>query len=608
MKSISVRFALASVSVALFVLALTSGINYLFLKEELLKDATQKAQLTEKNCRFQIEALLSRTKETSARVKNSFQDGNFDKINIKEKLTKMLINRKPFFGSTLAFIPTETNKNLFSPYYYKKNNEILYTDLARKSYNYTAKEWYKTPVKLRKPVWSKPYFDKGGGNILMSTYSNPVFYKDKLIGILTIDLSLQKIQKLVSSINVLKSGYAFILSKEHKILAHPNKSLIMQTYKQKSFVYNKMMKQKHNWIYYMHIRNTDLILGIVFPVDELFAPLEYMSIIATILAAIGSILLIITMIIISRRISRPLRELTSITDEISKGNFNIKIALPKNHDEIYKLSFAINKMQKAIVEYIQELKTATIKQQKVDSELDIAKSIQMSMLPKNLPQNEMISLSAFLQPAKAVGGDFYDCFHIDKEHLFFAIADVSGKGVPAAMFMSVTISYLRAYASIGLSASELVAKLNNTIASNNDANMFVTLFLSILDLKNGELNYVNAGHNEPYFMRDKQKYKRVETLRNPVVGAFEDLKYKDEKIVLNKGDKLFLYTDGVTEAFSKDDEQFGDKRLSDVLHKSSSKNIDTTIQNIKKSIENFTKDCEQSDDITMLLLEFKKLR
>ena len=109
-------------------------------------------------------------------------------------------------------------------------------------------------------------------------------------------------------------------------------------------------------------------------------------------------------------------------------------------------------------------------------------------------------------------------------------------------------------------------------------------------------------------MRDKQKYKRVETLRNPVVGAFEDLKYKDEKIVLNKGDKLFLYTDGVTEAFSKDDEQFGDKRLSDVLNKSSSKSIDKTLQNVKHSIEIFTKDCEQSDDITMLLLEFKKLR
>jgi len=370
MKSISTSFTLASVSVALLILTLIIGTTNIFLKKELIKNATQKTQLIEKNCRFQIEALLSNTKETSLRVKNSFQDGNFDKVTIKNRLTKMLTNGKYFFGTTLAFNPTQNNQNLFSPYYYKKENKILYTDLALNNYNYIEKEWYKTPLESRKSVWSKPYFDKGGGNILMSTYSNPVFYKGKLIGILTIDLSLQKVQEMVSSINILKSGYAFILSKEHKILAHPDKSLILKTYKQKSFVYNKMIKQQHSWIYYIHIKNTDLTLAIVFPVDELFASLHSMSLISAVLAIIGAILLIIIMIIISRRILEPLKELTNVTDAISKGNFNKKVTLPKNHDEIYKLSFAINKMQEAMVEYIQELKAANIKQQKVDSELD----------------------------------------------------------------------------------------------------------------------------------------------------------------------------------------------------------------------------------------------
>jgi sigma-B regulation protein RsbU (phosphoserine phosphatase) len=604
MSSISIRFALASVSVALFILTLTSGINYLFLKKELLKDATQKAQLIEKNSRYQIEALISRAEETSSRVKNIFENGNFDEVNIKNTLTKVLTDEKSFFGTTLAFKPTQTNKNLFSPYYYKKENKILYRDLASNDYNYLTKEWYKTPLEQKKPLWSEPYFDEGGGNILMSTYSNPIFYKDELTAILTIDLSLQKIQGMVSSIDILESGYAFILSKEYKILAHPDTSLVMQTYDQKSFTYNEMIKEKHNWIYYAHIVNTDLTLVIVFPVNELFASLHYMSIISTVLAAIGAILLIVTMIIISRRISEPLRELTSITDEISKGNFNKKITLPKNRDEIFKLSFAINTMQEAIRKYILDLKTATIAQQKIDSELDIAKSIQMSMLPKKLAKNNTVSLCALLQPAKAVGGDFYDFFYIDKEHLCFVVADVSGKGVPAAMFMSVTMSYLRAYTSISLSASELVTKLNNTIASNNDANMFVTLFLGILNLKNGELNYVNAGHNEPYLMNDEKEYKRVKTVGNSVVGAFEGLEYKDEKILLNKDSKLFLYTDGVTEAFSKDDELFGDKRLNDILNASSSNSADATIQNIENSIKIFAKDCEQSDDITMLLLEF----
>jgi len=311
------------------------------------------------------------------------------------------------------------------------------------------------------------------------------------------------------------------------------------------------------------------------------------------------------MVLISRRVTEPLRELTRITDDIAKSDFNIKITLPKTHDEIYKLSFAIDTMQKAIKKYIKDLRDATIQQQKIDSELDIAKSIQRSMLPKGLAENENIKLCAMLKPARAVGGDFYDFFYIDDEHLCFLIADVSGKGIPAAMFMSVTRSYLRAYSTTGLSASEIVVKLNNTIASNNDANMFVTLFLGILNLKSGELNYANAGHDEPYLMSDNGEYKRLKSVGNTVVGAFEDLNFKDETIFLAKDSKLFLYTDGVTEAFSKDDEQFGDKRVSEALAISRDKSVSFTMEFMEKEITNFAKDCEQSDDITMLLLEFK---
>jgi len=607
MKSISIRFALASVSVALFILALMSGINYILLKKELILDATQKAHLIEKNSGYQIEALLSKAQESSFGLKNILDESDLNTETIKNNLTKTLQTQNAFFGTTLAFNPKAMKQKPFSPYYYKKGDKILYKDLASKEYNYLAKEWYTTPLKQEKALWSEPYFDEGGGNVLMATYSNPIIYKQKIAAILTIDLSLQKMQEMITSIKILESGYAFILSKENKILAHPNASLMMQTYTQKSFKYNTMIKEEHNWIYYTHIANTDFTLAIVFPVNELFASLHYMSLISTILALIGSILLIITMIIISRRISEPLKELTIITDEISKGNFDKKITLPKSKDEIYRLSFAINTMQEALRKYIKDLKSATIKQQKIESELDIARAIQMSMLPKELVQNKNILLNALLHPAKAVGGDFYDFFYIDDEHLCFVIADVSGKGVPAAMFTAVTISYLRAYSNVTSSASELVVKLNNTIASNNDANMFVTLFLAILDIKSGELNYVNAGHNEPYLMNDKEGYKRVKTAGNPVVGAFEGLHYKDEKIFLNKNSKLFLYTDGVTEAFSKEDEAFGDKRLSKLLQVSKTKSADATLVAIENSLKLFTKGCKQSDDITMLLLEFKSI-
>ena len=605
MSSISIRFALASVSVALFILAFTGGINYFFLKKELLEDATQKAHLMEKYSRYQIEALFSKAEKTSIKLDDTFQDGDFSEAAIKERLTKMLEEEDSFFGTTIAFKPTETNSIPFSPYYYKKEQGIGYRDLAQKDYNYLTKEWYKRPVELKESIWSEPYFDEGGGDMLMATYSNPVFIKDELIAILTLDVTLQKIQGMISAIEILDSGYAFILSKEYKILAHKNPALIMKIHDEKLVKHNEMIKEEERWTYYVKIKNTNLTLAIVFPVDELFSSLHYMSIIYILLATIGAILLIVTMVLISRRVTEPLRELTLITDDIANGNFNIKIPLPKTQDEIYRLSFAIDTMQKAIKEYIENLRDATMQQQKIDSELDIARSIQRSMLPKSLPKNESITLCAMLKPARAVGGDFYDFFYIDEEHLCFLIADVSGKGVPAAMFMSVARSYLRAYSTVGLSASEIVEKLNNTIASNNDANMFVTLFFGILNVKSGELNYANAGHDEPYLLSDDGEYKRLEGVGNSVVGAFEDLVFRDETIFLAKNSKLFLYTDGVTEAFSKDEEQFSDKRVIEALSASREKSVSATMQYMENSITNFTKDCEQSDDITMLLLEFK---
>jgi len=604
-SSISIRFALASVSVALLILAFTGGVNYLFLKKELLEDATQKAQLMEQNSRYQIETLILKAEKTSRRIKKVFQEGDFSEVAIKDGLTQMLEEEDSFFGTTIAFEPTKIYKTPFSPYYYKENGEIHYRDLASKDYNYLTKEWYKIPLEQNEPIWSEPYFDEGGGDMLMATYSNPIFYQEELVAILTVDLTLQKIQEMISTIEILDSGYAFILSSEHKILAHKDPALVMQIYDKKQFKHNEMIKEEQHWTYYANIKNTKLTLAIVFPIDELFSSLHYMSIIYIILATIGAILLIITMSLISRRVTEPLRELTRITDDIAKSDFNIKITLPKTHDEIYRLSLAIDTMQKAIKKYIKDLRDATMQQQKIDSELDIAKSIQRSMLPKGLAKNENITLCAMLKPARAVGGDFYDFFYIDDEHLCFLIADVSGKGVPAAMFMSVTRSYLRAYSTIGLSASEIVVKLNNTIASNNDANMFVTLFLGILNIKSGELNYVNAGHDEPYLLSDGKEYKRLKAVGNTVVGAFEDLPFRDETIFLTKNSKLFLYTDGVTEAFSKDDEQFSDKRVSDALSVSSQDSVSQTMQFMEKSITNFTKDCEQSDDITMLVLEFK---
>ena len=602
MKSISIRFALASVSIALFVLAFIGGINYYFLKKELLHDANIKAQLIEEHSAYQIQTILSETKETVVLMKNQLEKEGYSEKTIEKVLKEGIQSKTFFYGSAMAFEPNILYDKAFSPYYYKGKNEIVYKDVSL-SFNYLTQEWYTTPKKANKAQWSEPYFDEGGGEIMMATYGIPITHKKKFAGILTMDISLENLQQIISNVHILKSGYAFLISRDNKILVHPNKEKILKTYSQKISIFNTCINKGNQWIYYGPIASTGLVLGIVLPENELFASLNKISLISIILAMIGSILLIATMLLISRRITQPLKEVIKLTQEISMGDFDKKITLPKVKDEIYHLAHSVNRMQDSIKGHMNSLKKATIKEQRAKSELDIANSIQMGMLPKALSKNTYLSIAATLKPARAVGGDFYDYFYIDKaeENLCFVIADVSGKGVPAAMFMAMTMSYMHAY-DAQFNPSEFINKLNNSIAVNNDANMFVTLFMGILNIKTGTLSYVNAGHTEPYIIGN-EGINRLTSARNPVVGAFEDIDYMGETTTLKDGEKLFLYTDGVTEAFSKDDEQFGERRVEEKLEKCYKLSANKTMEMIEDTLSNFTKGAdEQSDDITILVI------
>jgi len=606
MKSISIRFALAAVTGAMIILALIGTINYHYLKEELLRDATEKTKLIEQNSVHQIHYILAQTKETSKRIAASLKQERFSKKSIERLLREGIKEESYFFGMAMAFEPKTIYSEPFCPYYFREGNKIVYKNLVVEGEPYYEQEWYSTPKNAQKAAWSEPYFDTLGGNILMATYGNPIYHDDRLIGITTIDLSLEQLEDIISAIHILKSGYAFLLSREHKILVHPDTKKIMTYYeKSKPLPYNKIIKMDNQWLYYAPVAHTGLILGIVLPEDELFASLNKISLISVILAIAGSILLIIVMFLISRRITRPLQEVTHLTEEISLGHFDKRIKLPKQKDEIYDLALSVNRMQDAIKRFISDLKNATAKEERAQSELNVARSIQMSMLPEPLSQNREIEIAATLQPAKAVGGDFYDFFTIDEESVCFVVADVSGKGVPAAMFMAVTMSYIRAYSQTKKDPVKIINRLNETLAENNDAFMFVTLFLAIINIRTGEMSYVNAGHTEPYVMSPSQGIKALPGSENPIVGAFEGIMYRAESIVLKKGEKLFLYTDGVTEAFSKEDEQFGEKRLQNVLEETMDKTPAACLKDVESAVSKFAEGCEQSDDITLLIIAKK---
>lgn len=250
-------------------------------------------------------------------------------------------------------------------------------------------------------------------------------------------------------------------------------------------------------------------------------------------------------------------------------------------------------------------------QERIKSELSIATKIQADCLENDFTAfNRLtaVNLTAHMKPAKEVGGDFYDVFMIDQDHLCFLIADVSGKGVPAALFMTMAKTHIKNFATVGLPLAEVAVRANNQLCYKNESGMFVTAFICVLDVRSGEVQFVNAGHNCPFVQKQDGAFEMFRAKANLVFGLMEDVPYREQTLTLNPGDSIYLYTDGVTEALNPEQELFGDGRLYEILnrHRAQAGEPETFVQAIYREVQAFADGEPQADDITMLYVTRKE--
>jgi serine phosphatase RsbU (regulator of sigma subunit) len=303
----------------------------------------------------------------------------------------------------------------------------------------------------------------------------------------------------------------------------------------------------------------------------------------------------------------PLSKLNSSVKKLAKGDFSSKIKVTTN-DEIGNLAKTFNKMLDDIQNYINKLTETTKTKERIESELEIAHNIQQDILPKifpAFPNREEFDIFAILEPAKQVGGDFYDFFFTDEEHLCTVIGDVSDKGVPASLFMAVTKTLIKTTAKEIANPKDILTKVNNELSVNNDSCMFVTVFISILNIKTGEIVYSNAGHNPPYIIDSENNIKPFSFEEDVVLGTFPDYEYKNGSFKLNKNDSIYFYTDGVTEALNNKEELFGEERLEKLITTYGSKDPKQLLNHSLKELQKFAENAVQSDDITIMILLFK---
>lgn len=319
--------------------------------------------------------------------------------------------------------------------------------------------------------------------------------------------------------------------------------------------------------------------------------------------------LLLYMILVKWMVLNPVEKLSQFTTDIIKsGNFEKKKIELKTRDEIEDLGQSFNFMIEQLEDYIQNLTAVTAEKERIGAELNVATHIQSSMLPcifPAFPDRDELDIYATMTPAKEVGGDFYDFFMVDERHIAIVMADVSGKGVPAALFMVIGKTLIKDHTQPGRDLGEVFTEVNNILCESNDNGMFITAFEGVLDLVTGEFRYVNAGHEKPFIYRKNGEYEAYETNAGFVLAGLEDIEYQEQKVNLSIGDKIFQYTDGVTEAVNKDKKLYGMDRLQHALNEKCLEcSPEGTLRLVKEDIDAFVGDNDQFDDITMLCLEY----
>jgi len=325
--------------------------------------------------------------------------------------------------------------------------------------------------------------------------------------------------------------------------------------------------------------------------------------------AIIGITIIVYIFFVRKMVTKPVGELTSFTKEITKtSKFENQRIEIKTGDEIQSLSESFNFMLAELENYIANLSKVTAEKERIGAELDIAKHIQASMLPcifPAFPERKEFDIYATMEPAKEVGGDFYDFFMVDDTHLAIVMADVSGKGVPAALFMVIGKTLIKDHTTPGRDLGKVFTDVNRLLCESNSEELFITAFEGVLDLVTGEFVYVNAGHEMPFICKAGGDFEPYKIRAAFVLAGMEGMKYRAGSMMLEPGDKIFQYTDGVTEATNLQNGLYGMDRLGAILNKVKNGTPNDILPAVKKDIDEFVGEADQFDDITMLCLEYK---
>lgn len=577
-----------------------------------------------KNCVLEIEKTLTEV-ETATESMASMIRNVYDNPEAMGFLTANVLNlSSAVIDCAMGYEPGDdgSSRLIHMSYYDKNSHELISRSARDDGFDYASSDWFLSAKLLGKPIWNDPRFDISGSKELVATYSYPIYSNDStFVGVMHSDISLEWLSETMDRFKPYEKAVTILLGRNASFITHIDRSKILnetiftdlygqkgsekaikacqEILKGKSGIGPIKINGKMFYCTYTPISNGWSALSFS-SFTDFYESVLRINIMLLIIAILGLICIFIASRKRISRITMPITEFTYSAINMSKGFFHTHLPEVETKDEIGRLRDSMAYLQKSIDSYLTQLKDTKSSKERFESELNIANAIQMAMLPRNFPDKSIADIYASVTPAKEVGGDLY-YFTIDGDYLYYAVGDVSGKGVPAALFMAITGSLLRSAKGQNFPLGAGMHQINNVASDENEYGMFVTLFVAKINLKTLEMEFCNCGHNPIVIVEPDGKASYLKAKPNLAIGVFPGFDFESETLQLKKGTRILAYTDGVTEAETAAKDQFGEDRLLEfaggLAPDTSSRD---TVDRLLKEVRKFTAGNEQNDDITIM--------
>jgi sigma-B regulation protein RsbU (phosphoserine phosphatase) len=623
LRSIASRLALWVLAGSTLVLTATGTLLLIQTRAQILEQGHREASALAAGASVRIQSRLDHVADTAQMLAVLASSHREDSASL---IRDAIGTNEDIAGISTAFLPSgkPPAQKAFAPFVRRDaDGDIVPSELVGEIGRYWETPWFRDALHCASGCWQQPFLSRVDGRMLLN-YAVAIHAEDAPVGVVSADIRLDWLQQVMAALDKEPGAYAFVIGSDGKFLAHDRPSFVgtqgspvlrealthPETPKVRLTPAQGARVDEPVWVYFVPIEGTHWTFGLVVPEDRIYAGFRQNLLIDLALGGLALLGVALIALLATRRLMSPLGVLADRAEHVARGELDFQLPRVRSDDEVGRLTQSFDQMRRELARHLEARAASARAQQRMTSELEIARQIQTALLPDEhyVTGNgqRFAELQATVRPAHAVGGDLYAYFMLDNQQFCVMVGDVSDKGVPAALFMARTITLAKAIAPQARTPQHILQLLNLELCKGNDSCMFVTLLCVVLDTGSGLLSLASAGHEAPVLSSGDADVQLIPLETGPALGLHDDATYPSRQLLLRDGDTVLMYTDGVTEAQDSSQKLFGTQRMLDSIAAASvGESPARYVSDLLTAVDAYAIGEAQADDITVLALRWR---